>query len=103
MLQQGYGEDCLSRTQCHEWYKRFKSGRTSIEDDPKSGRIYERKTIARQNRKENSALVRITLISNRHEEGLLHNSTAQLHDFGHRTAESGNRCITCNLKMTNAL
>ena len=38
MLQQAYGEDCLSRTQCYEWYQRFKSGRTSIEDDPKSGR-----------------------------------------------------------------
>ena len=39
MLQQAYGEDCLSRTQYHEWYQRFKSGRTSIEDDPKSGRL----------------------------------------------------------------
>jgi len=38
MLQQAYGEDCLSRKQCHAWYRRFKSGRTSIEDDPKSGR-----------------------------------------------------------------
>ena len=38
MLQQTYGEDCLSRTQCHEWYQLFKQGRTSIEDDPKSGR-----------------------------------------------------------------
>ena len=38
MLQQAYGEDCMSRTQCHEWYQRFKSDRTSIEDDPKSGR-----------------------------------------------------------------
>jgi len=38
MLQQAYGEDCLSRTQYHEWYQRFKLGRTSIEDDPKSGR-----------------------------------------------------------------
>ena len=38
MLQQAYGEDCLSRTQCHEWYQRFKSGRTSIEEDPKSRR-----------------------------------------------------------------
>jgi len=36
MLQQAYGEDCLSRTQGHEWYQHFKSGRTSIEDDPKS-------------------------------------------------------------------
>jgi len=39
MLQQAYGEDCLSRTQCHEWYQRFKSGRTSIKDDSKSGRL----------------------------------------------------------------
>ena len=38
MLQQANGEDCLSRTQCHEWDQRFKSGRTSIEDDPKAGR-----------------------------------------------------------------
>ena len=37
MLQQAYGEDCLIRTQCHEWYQRFKQGRTSIEDDPKYG------------------------------------------------------------------
>jgi len=37
-LQQAYGEDCLSRMQCHEWYLRCKSGRMSIEDDPKSGR-----------------------------------------------------------------
>ena len=28
----------LSRAQCYEWYQRFKSDRTSIEDDPKSGR-----------------------------------------------------------------
>ena len=34
MLQQAYGEDCLSRTQCHDWYPCLKSGRTSIEDDP---------------------------------------------------------------------
>ena len=38
MFLQVYGEDCLTRTQCHEWYLRFKSGRTSIEKDPKSGR-----------------------------------------------------------------
>jgi len=36
MLQQGYEEDCFSHTQCHEWYQRFKSGGTSIENDPKS-------------------------------------------------------------------
>jgi len=38
VLQQAYGEDCLSHTQCHKWYQHFKSGTTSIKDDPKSGR-----------------------------------------------------------------
>jgi len=37
-LQQAFGEDYLSRTQCHVWHKRFKSSRTSIEGDLKSGR-----------------------------------------------------------------
>ena len=37
-LQQAYGDDCLSRTQCYKWYPRFESGRTFIEDDPKSVR-----------------------------------------------------------------
>jgi transposase len=38
MLKQAYGEDCLSRTKCYKWYQRFKSGRTSTEDEPKTGR-----------------------------------------------------------------
>lgn len=38
LLQQTYKEDCMSRSQCHEWFKRFKSGRTSIEEESRSGR-----------------------------------------------------------------
>ena len=38
MMQKVNGDDCLSRTQCYEWYQRFKAGRTSTEDDVKSGR-----------------------------------------------------------------
>jgi hypothetical protein len=37
MLQQAYGEDCLSCMQCYKWYQHFKLGRISIDDDPKSG------------------------------------------------------------------
>ena len=60
MLQQAYGEDCLSRTQCYEWYQRFKSGRTSIEDYPKFGRpssstgddhIEKVRSVLRENRR----------------------------------------------------
>jgi hypothetical protein len=28
----------MCRTQTYEWWKRFKEGRTSIDDDPRSGR-----------------------------------------------------------------
>jgi len=38
MLQQAFGDECMSRTQCFEWYSRFKTGRTSIVEDPRSGR-----------------------------------------------------------------
>jgi transposase len=60
MLQQAYGENCLSRTQCYKWYQRFKPGRTSIEDDPKSGRpssstgddhIQKVRSVIRENRR----------------------------------------------------
>jgi hypothetical protein len=38
VLQQAFGDECMSRTQCFEWYNRFKTGRTSIDEDPRSGR-----------------------------------------------------------------
>ena len=38
MLQQAYGDACLSRTQIYEWYTRFKSGREDINDDERPGR-----------------------------------------------------------------
>jgi hypothetical protein len=39
MLQQAFGDKCMSRTQCFERYRRFKTGRTSIDEDPRSGRV----------------------------------------------------------------
>jgi len=38
LLNQAYGEDCMSRTQCYEWFKHFKEGRMSVGEDPRSGR-----------------------------------------------------------------
>jgi len=38
MLQRAFGDECMNRTQCFEWYSRFKTGRTSIDGDPRSGR-----------------------------------------------------------------
>jgi hypothetical protein len=38
MLQQAFGDECMSQTQCFEWYSRFKKGRMSIDEDPRSGR-----------------------------------------------------------------
>jgi len=37
-LQKAFGDECMSRTQCFEWCSRFKTGRTSTDEDPRSGR-----------------------------------------------------------------
>ena len=33
MIQQGFGDQSLSRTQVFQWHARFKTGRTSVDDD----------------------------------------------------------------------
>ena len=38
LLTEVYGDQCLSRTQVFEWFKKFKGGREYVGDDPKSGR-----------------------------------------------------------------
>jgi hypothetical protein len=38
VLKQAFGNESMGRTQTYDWYKRFKHGRISIEDDPRSGR-----------------------------------------------------------------
>jgi len=38
LLNQAHGEDCMSLTQCYEWFKRFKEGRMSVGEDPRPGR-----------------------------------------------------------------
>ena len=60
MLKNVYGDECLSRTQVLEWFKRFKKGREEIGDDQHPGRPSTSKTdaniekvgeIVRQNRR----------------------------------------------------
>jgi hypothetical protein len=34
ILLQAFGDECMSRMQCFEWYSRFKTGRMSIDEDP---------------------------------------------------------------------
>ncbi len=38
MLNEAYGENSMKKTQVYFWFKRFKEGQTSIEDDERSGR-----------------------------------------------------------------
>jgi hypothetical protein len=38
LLKKVYGDECLSRTQVFEWFKRFKEGREEIGDDQRPGR-----------------------------------------------------------------
>ena len=38
MLKEAFGEQALSQARTFEWFKRFKDGRESVEDDKHSGR-----------------------------------------------------------------
>ena len=38
MMKKVYGDDSLSRSRIHEWFKRFQEGREALEDDELSGR-----------------------------------------------------------------
>ncbi|GBO06129.1 hypothetical protein AVEN_35209-1 [Araneus ventricosus] len=38
MLKKAYGNDAMKKTAMYEWHKRFRKGRTNIEDDPRTGR-----------------------------------------------------------------
>ena len=46
LLKKVYGDECLSRTQVFEWFKRFKEGREEIGDDQCPGRPSTSKTEA---------------------------------------------------------
>ena len=39
MIQQGFGDQSLSRTQVFQWHSRFKTCRTSVDDDEHTGRL----------------------------------------------------------------
>jgi len=38
MLKTAFGEQAMGRSQTFQWFSRFKAGRTSIDDDERSGR-----------------------------------------------------------------
>lgn len=38
MLKEAFGDDAMGKSQTYEWFRRFKEGRTSVEDDERSGR-----------------------------------------------------------------
>jgi len=44
MLRTAFGEQCLSRACIFKWHKRFKEGRDSVDDNPRSGRPTTSKT-----------------------------------------------------------
>jgi len=44
MLRTAFGEQCLSHARIFKWHKRFKEGRDSVDDNPRSGRPPTRKT-----------------------------------------------------------
>jgi len=44
-LKHVFGDEAMSRTQTHEWYKCFQEGQSSIEDDERSGQLSASKYV----------------------------------------------------------
>ena len=45
MMQKAFGNECMSKKRIKEWYNRFKGGRTSVDNDSRSGRPLTTKTL----------------------------------------------------------
>jgi hypothetical protein len=37
IIKQAFGDDALDQTQTYDWFNQFKNGRTSVDDDERSG------------------------------------------------------------------
>ena len=82
LLTEVYGDQCLSRTQVFEWFKKFKVGRDYVGDDPNSARPFTAKTqenvekfarIVRGDRRlSNRAISELTNINNESFRQILH-------------------------------
>ena len=59
MLQEAFGDNPMSQSKTFLWYKRFKDGRTSVDDDERSGRASTNTTP------ENIAKVRQAILADR--------------------------------------
>ena len=44
MLKTAFGEQAMGRSQTFQWFSRFKAGRTSTDDDERSGRLVSSST-----------------------------------------------------------
>ena len=61
MLQEAFGDNAMSQNKTFLWYKRFKDGRTSVDDDERSGRPSTSTTP------ENIAKVREAILADRRQ------------------------------------
>jgi len=61
MLQEAFGDNALSQRKTFLWYKRFKNGRTSVDDDERSGRP------STSTKPENIAKVREAILADRRQ------------------------------------
>jgi len=61
MLQEAFGDNAMSRSKTFLWSKRFKDGRTSVDDDERSGRPSTNTTP------ENIAKVREAILADRRQ------------------------------------
>ena len=49
MMKKVYGDDCLSRSRIHEWFKRFQEGQEALEDEDERSSRRPRNVVNKEN------------------------------------------------------
>jgi histone-lysine N-methyltransferase SETMAR len=87
MLQEAFGDNAMSQSETFLWYKRFKDGRTSVDDDQRSGRPSTSTTP------ENIVKVREAILADRRQ---IIQNVCEIVGLSHGTVQ---RILTDNLNM----
>ena len=89
MMKKVYGDDCLSRSRIHEWFKRFQEEREALEDGERSGR--PRNVV----NEENAEIVR-EFIAEMHGIGISNIRSVDLSYFDRKFGVHKGLCQICS-------
>ena len=99
MMKKVSGDDCLSRSRIHEWFKRFQEERKALEDDERSGR--PRNVVNEENAEIVREFIWKEIIAELHEIGIWNIRSVDLSYFDRKFGVYKGLCQICSAHFKN--